>query len=165
MKKIRNIAISGVIVMGTVLASAPLRAETLTDALVAAYKKSDLLEQNRAVLRAADEDVAQAVASLRPVLDFVAQARFDDPAFSDRTESGSLSLGLDWTLYNGGRNKLGVEIAKESVLATRAALVGVEQGVLLNAVQAYMNVRSALRNVLLGQSNVRLISEELACLA
>lgn len=161
MKKIRNLAISGAFAMGAVLGSVPLRAETLTDALVAAYKKSDLLEQNRAVLRAADEDVAQAVAALRPVLDFIAQARYNDPVSSGTRDSGSVSVGLDWTLYNGGRNQLGIDIAKESVLATRAGLVGVEQGVLLSAVQAYMNVRSAVRNVLLGQSNVRLISEEL----
>ncbi|WP_095590586.1 TolC family outer membrane protein [Actibacterium ureilyticum] len=161
MKKIRNFALSGVVAMGAVFGSVPLHAETLTDALVAAYKKSDLLDQNRAVLRAADEDVAQAVAALRPVLDFVAQARYNDPISSGTRDSGSISLGVDWDLFTGGRNKLGIEIAKESVLATRAALLGVEQGVLLNAVRAYMNVRSALRNVLLGQSNVRLITEEL----
>ena len=59
-----------------VLAAAPVmaRAETLADALVAAYTNSNLLDQNQAVLRAADEDAAIAVASLRPVVNFVAQA-------------------------------------------------------------------------------------------
>lgn len=162
MNKIAQIARSSALAVGVVFAAAPLAAETLTDTLIAAYKKSDLLDQNRAVLRAADEDVAQAVSVLRPVLDFVAQARYDDPIARGRTnDSGSLSLQLDWVLFNGGANKLGVDIAKESVLATRAALLGVEQNVLLDAVRAYMDVRSALRNVSLGQSNVRLITEEL----
>lgn len=54
--------------------SAGAQAETLADALVSAYKTSHLLDQNQAVLRAADEDAAIAVANLRPVIDFVAQA-------------------------------------------------------------------------------------------
>ncbi|MEL6701834.1 MAG: transporter, partial [Pseudomonadota bacterium] len=52
---------------------AALQAETLADTLAAAYDHSGLLEQNRAVLRAADEDVAQAVALLRPVIDYTAR--------------------------------------------------------------------------------------------
>jgi len=38
------------------------RAETLADAMSSAYENSGLLEQNRALLRAADEEVATAVA-------------------------------------------------------------------------------------------------------
>mgnify|MGYP006182364703 CR=1 FL=1 len=44
------------------------------DALIAAYRNSNLLDQNRALLRAADEDVATSVAALRPVVNFVASA-------------------------------------------------------------------------------------------
>ena len=51
-------------------ASAPVAAETLASALSSAYITSGLLDQNRAVLRAADEDVAQAVAALRPVINW-----------------------------------------------------------------------------------------------
>ena len=43
------------------------KAETLGGALAAAYENSGLLDQNRALLRAADEDVAQATASLMPI--------------------------------------------------------------------------------------------------
>ena len=37
------------------------QAETLADAFIAAYRNSNLLDQNRALLRATDEDVAIAV--------------------------------------------------------------------------------------------------------
>ena len=57
-------------------AAVSARAETLADALIAAYRNSNLLEQNRAVLRATDENVAQAVASLRPVVAFVADGQY-----------------------------------------------------------------------------------------
>ena len=46
------------------LAALPARAETLADALIAAYRNSNLIEQNRALLRAADEDVAHGVLRL-----------------------------------------------------------------------------------------------------
>ena len=50
------------LVLTTALVSAPLaQAETLSDALISAYKTSNLLAQNEAVLRAADEDAAVAL--------------------------------------------------------------------------------------------------------
>lgn len=140
------------------LAGAPARAETLADALISAYRNSNLLEQNRAVLRAADEDVANAVSALRPVLQWVAGVQ----QFDTRQRSGrDASIGLQGqiTLLDFGRNRLGVEIAKESVLATRQALVGVEQDVLLTAVQAYFDVRSATENVAINQNSVRVVGE------
>jgi len=45
-------------------------AENMADALVGAYNTSGLLEQNRALLRTADEDVALAVSALRPIIDW-----------------------------------------------------------------------------------------------
>ena len=57
------------------LTGAPARAETLADAFVLAYRHSDLLEKNRAVLRAADEGVAQAIATLRPIIDYTVSAQ------------------------------------------------------------------------------------------
>ncbi|MGB8622199.1 MAG: TolC family outer membrane protein [Paracoccaceae bacterium] len=137
------------------------RAETLTDTLILAYKNSNLLEQNRALLRAADENVAQAIASLRPVLAFIANANYADTPLNTGTTSASIGLSASLNVYDGGANRLAVESAKESVLSTRANLVSLEQRVLLAAVQAYMDVRSASQNVSLQQSSVRLISEQL----
>ena len=74
------------------------RADTLADALVGAYNSSGLLEQNRAVLRAADEDVAQAVAALRPVLDWTADVtrQFGESrsanTFADHGSTGFLKV-------------------------------------------------------------------------
>lgn len=138
-------------------------AETLADALAAAYKNSKLLDQNEALLRAADEDVAQAVARLRPVLNFVAEAQNTDldPDSGADEFTTTLTLAMQWTLLDFGRNRLGVEIAKESVLATREALKDLEANVLLSAVSAYVDVRLQAEIVSLRQSNVRLITQEL----
>jgi len=151
------------------LAAAPMGgAETLTDALIAAYRNSALLDQNRAVLRAADEDVAQAIARLRPVVAFTAQSVWrraeTDLGFGATVVESlatSLTLSAEMTLLDFGRNKLGIAISRESVLATRAALIQVEQQVLLAAVSAYVDVRLTQEIVALRQSNFRLITQEL----
>jgi outer membrane protein len=156
------------VAVAAVLAVPMAGAETLTDALIAAYRNSNLLDQNRAVLRAADEDVAVAVSSLRPVVAYTAQTAWSRAEVSTAAGnaiseglSASLTLSAEMTLFDFGRSQLGIEIAKASVLATRAALVEVEQQVLLAAVQAYVDVRLAQEVVALRQSNLRLITQEL----
>ncbi len=152
------------VVLAGVTAAPMAGAETLADALVAAYRNSNLLDQNRAVLRAADEDVALAVSTLRPVVQFAAQSgwrRVETAGGTSEGLSSSLTLSAQLTLLDFGRNALGVAIAKESVLATRQALIDVEQQVLLTAVQAYVDVRLAQEVVALRQSNFRLITQEL----
>ena len=159
------------VVLATLVAAPAARAETLADALIAAYKSSNLLDQNQAVLRAADEDAAIAVANLRPVVNFVAQSRwtkFDNdtasPAFPApfyESLGGSVSLTASVVIWANGRGLLAVDVARESVLATRAALINVEQEVLLAAVQAFVDVRLQTEIVALRQSNNRLITQEL----
>lgn len=152
------------VVVSVVGLTAPVaQAETLADALASAYKNSKLLDQNEALLRAADEDVAQAVAALRPVVSFVAQAQNVETSTNLATDglSKTFSLAAQWTVLDFGRGRLGVEIAKESVLATREALKGLEAQVLLSAVSAYVDVRLQAEIVALRQSNVRLIGQEL----
>ncbi len=140
-------------------AALPASAETLADAMVDAYRHSALLDQNRAVLRAADEDVASALAQLRPVVQWIAQHSYTDNDGIDLRTS-SIALQAQVTLYDWGRNAIAIDIAKETVLATRAALVGVEQDVLLDAVQSYLDVRSAIEQVDLQHNSVRVIGQE-----
>lgn len=147
--------------------SHPVQAESLADALTAAYRNSNLLDQNRALLRASDEDVAIAVSALRPVIAFAAQAGYSRVETNQggvpvtvEGLSSSIALSADLTLFDFGRNRLSIEIAKESVLATREALIGVEQQVLLAAVAAYVDTRLAEEIVGLRNSNVRVITQE-----
>ncbi len=155
----RAIAIA-VIMLGASVAQGA-RAESLTDALIAAYLNSNLLEQNRALLRVADEDVAQAVSALRPIISFIANAGYAEPRPTSDNFTASIALTAEITLYDGGASRLGIDAAKESVLATREGLLQVEQNVLLDAVSAYMQVIQTSQFVALAQSNVRLITQEL----
>lgn len=159
---------AGMVAMAGVLAAPQAMAETLADAMISAYRNSSLLDQNQAVLRAADEDVATAMSTLRPVLAYSAtagwqRADIDTLLGPDVAEglSASVALSAELVLYDFGRSKLGIEIAKESVKATRQSLIQVEQQVLLAAVTAYVDVRLAQEVVALRQSNFRLITQEL----
>ena len=156
--------------LGIVLVTglAPLRAETLADALAGAYRNSGLIDQNRALLRAADEDVATAVSALRPILEYTASVSHDFGR--TRTLLGSqnidesqldLALTASLLLYDGGSARLNIEASKETVLATREQLISIEQEVLIRAVSAYMNVYARRDVVSLQENSLRLLLEEL----
>ncbi|PVA11377.1 transporter [Pelagivirga sediminicola] len=153
-----------------IFGSAAMAGDTLADALAGAYNSSGLLEQNRALLRAADEDVAGTIARLRPIINWttdITRTYSHRPgafgAGNVRSGATSLNAGItaEWLLYDFGRTRLSVEAAKELVLSTRQSLVSIEQQVLLRAVRAYMNVQRNTRFVSLRRSNVRVISESL----
>jgi outer membrane protein len=158
-KAVGRVMRAALLSLGVGVAALPLRAETLTDALIAAYRNSNLLEQNRAVLRAADEDVAVALSALRPVIAIGGDASWSDQRAESTT--ASIALSAEITLFDFGRNRLALDVQKEVVLATREALVNVEQQVLLAAVRAYVSVRLSEEIVALRQSNERLITQEL----
>ena len=141
-----------------------LNADTLREAMVKAYNSSGLLEQNRALLRAADEDVAVAASKMRGVLSWtsgVSRSKFQTLSQDTVANNAEIGLTAKITLYDGGENKYALEAAKEAVLSTRQTLVGVEQQVLLSTVSTYMEVLRSRKTVTLRQNNLRVIKEEL----
>jgi outer membrane protein len=163
---IKGVTLAVALVLG-VAGPQTARAQNLADALIGAYNTSGLLEQNRALLRAADEDVALAVSALRPIIDWTTRLsrtlnRSQTLLLTTRQTSNFFTgLTLDLLIYDGGASQLGVQAAKETVLATRQNLLEVEQGILLRAVAAYMGVLLQGENVSLRINNVRVLGEEL----
>ncbi|KIN73257.1 TolC family outer membrane protein [Sulfitobacter guttiformis] len=163
--------VAAVITTAAVITGTTARAETLADALVSAYNHSGLLDQNRALLRAADEDVAAAGAALEPVLRWTASITESIGRGQGSSALGALNsdslvasgqLIADVLLYDFGATAFGIEVAKETVLATRQSLIGIEQQVLQRGVQAYMGVIEAAEFVTLRQNNVRVLTQELS---
>jgi outer membrane protein len=143
------------------------RAENLADALIGAYNTSGLLEQNRALLRAADEDVALTVAALRPVINWTLsfsgstnQSRTG--GFVRNTDVNTMFTGLqiDQLIWDGGAARLNTQAAKEAVLSARQQLINIEQQVLLRGVSAYLSVLLQEENVSLRENNLRVLGEE-----
>ena len=115
-----------------------VRAQTLEDALVAAYLTNPDLEAQRAALRATDELVPQALGGWRP--DARARWRrcvhnnFDSSAGNGDFTTLSSSLTLDQEVYSGGETVASTERAERLVRLERARLQAIEQDVLLDAV-------------------------------
>jgi outer membrane protein len=123
-----------------------LAAQTLEDALVAAYLTNPNLEAQRAALRATDELVPQALDGWRPTLGVdsgVAYNDVDSSVGSDTFTSTSNSLTLDQELYSGGETVANTERAERLVRLERARLQAIEQDVLLDAVTVYTNLLAA----------------------
>ena len=146
---------------------APARAESLRDALAAAYFYSPKLDAERARLRATDENVARAESGWRPTVegsvDFGHQDSTSKPKSSTNGESDpwGYSISVRQPLFDGFRTANGISEAEASVKAGRENLRLVETTTLLEAVTAYVDVVSAQSVVRIRENNVRVLKEEL----
>ncbi|PJK31193.1 TolC family outer membrane protein [Minwuia thermotolerans] len=138
-------AVSGAALL-TALAG-PAAAETLREALIAAYATNPTLAAERANLRAVDENVNQALSGWRPTVVATADGglQFNDQeirgiASSDTTAPLNATLNLTQPVYDGGTTPAEVDSAEALVLAGRANLSSTEQDILLDAVTVYMDV-------------------------
>lgn len=166
-KLVKALAVTAAIALSTVPGRA-VWADNLTDAFIGAYNTSGLLEQNRALLRAADEDVAIALSALRPIINWTVQVsqssrRTSTNGVRTNTDPSQFFSGLTLSqlLYDGGASVLGKQSAQETVLSTRQSLIDIEQQILFRAATAYLSVLLQEETVQIRQNNVDLSSEEL----
>ena len=141
-----------------VVAPGHARAESLRQAMADAYRNSQLLEQNRYLLRVQDEGVNQAFAALLPTVSFVASTSRD---LVNNTSTTTFRLLGELTVYQGGSRIAARRSAEEAVNAARQQLVSLEQQVLLDAVTAYLEVWEAGQIVGVRERNVRVLTEQL----
>ena len=146
----------------------PLHAESLSDTLVKSYNNSGLLDQNRALLRAADENTIIASSALLPIVSWAANFSGNwsetdtvGSSTSDLVWRGSVGLNSSLTIFDGGTSKLAADVTKQNVLATRQGLIALEQKVLNGAASAFMGVLEARETVRLRENNYYVIEEEL----
>ncbi|MFQ6018972.1 MAG: TolC family outer membrane protein [Kiloniellaceae bacterium] len=125
----------------------PAGAQTLNEALAAAYATNPTLGAARAELRAVNEGVPQALSNWRPDVTLSGSAgkrRIDsEGGFNPTAETTTpfeAAASLTQPLYRGGRTIAGTERAENQVRSQRATLQSVEQSVLLRAATAYMDV-------------------------
>lgn len=154
-------SVTAVLIAGLMAAPVVAKAHSLADALAFAYENSQILEQQRFLLRASDEDVVQSQAAFAPVIDFLARSQQTGVNGTNDSLTTTLQLNAQWLLWNAGARQLRLEATKESVLAARWGLVGVEQQVLFNAASAFLTLRQDIQEVALRESNLRLITQEL----
>ena len=150
----------------------PLIAQSLSEALVNSYNNSGLLEQNRALLRAADESTVIASSALLPIVSWAANFSGNwtetemvgggtGVSSSDLVWRGTVGLNSSLTIFDGGTNKFAADVTKQNVLATRQGLISLEQRVMSSAVSAFMGVLEGIETVRLREKNYSVIEEEL----
>lgn len=153
------------------LATSAAFAESLDEALISAYQNNPTLLAERAELRATDEGVASAQSGWRPTVQIDGDFGFLETetttvtgGFTTKTESSlrprSFSLSVTEPLYRGGRTSAETRSAKNLVDAGRAVLAQTEQGVLLDAVTAYMDVLRTQSVVELNRHNERVVARQ-----
>ncbi|GAN88421.1 TolC family outer membrane protein [Komagataeibacter intermedius] len=152
---------AAILCCGTALARAPVpRVEdqdvphTLKAALAMAYLTNPVLRQERAALRATDEQVPQALGGWRPTITGSASMsyysgllrmapvagesggyvrKYDSPGYS-----GGVSISQP--IYTGGKTTANTHKARHAVMAERARLIEAEQQVFSDVVSAYVTV-------------------------
>ena len=154
--------IAAIALVGTL--TAPARADTLEEALAAAYGGNPTLTAERANLAATSEGVAIARAGGRPNVAITAQ--YAENILTDEgggavsfTPSRQLTGGLQLTLplFQGGAVRNSIRAARSRVDAGRALLRATESDVFTQVVAAYMDVIRTEAIVGLNRQQVELL--------
>ncbi|MGV8996083.1 MAG: TolC family outer membrane protein [Parvibaculaceae bacterium] len=156
--------------LSVALIASPASAESLTDALAAAYQSNPDLMAARAGQRATDEGVPQALSGWLPTV--TAQgtagksqqnAKVVKGGATIKTDTDPLtaSVTLNQNIFAGGRTVAATHVAEYTAEAGRANLTNFEQQTLLNTVVAYMDVIKNQSVVELTKNNVDVLKRQL----
>ncbi|MGH6936433.1 MAG: TolC family protein, partial [Methylocella sp.] len=142
------------IVMALPPCASPGRAETMSSALARAYAGNPDLNQQRAGVRATDEDLPRASARWRPSANAIGQYGYNyldfassgaalgaggaagGSRFRSGSDPGTLGLSVTQNLFNGNRTVNGIRQAESNIFGARETLRNTEQSVLQGAATA-----------------------------
>ncbi len=154
-------------------------AQTMTQALAEAYNTNPNLLAQRALLRATDEQVPQALSGWRPTVSFTGNVAGNRSSFSTPAtpiapgvtepastlfttfQSNSVGLQVTQPVYSGGHTVAQTRQAIETVQSTRAQTLAVETTVLASVAQAYLDVVRDQALVEVNRNNVKVLREQL----
>lgn len=157
--------------------------QTLVQALSEAYANNATLQEQRASLRATDENVPTAISGWRPTVTLNAgigrssstvkqnSTSFNPPTQQFVTsrirtpENGNpetAQVTVTQPIYSGGKVIDQTREAKNSVYAARAQLLATEQSVFLNVVNDYVTVITDTHVLALDQNNQTVLERQLS---
>ena len=174
-RRMRRLAVATIACAGGGFAFLPALADTLDGSLILAYMNNPTLNAQRAAARATDEGVPQALSGYRPRVTFNGSvgAQYIDsttrsstfaPSYtqlSGNMTPSNVGLTATQTLYNGFQTSNRTRQAESQVQAAREQLRVSEQGVLLSAATAYMNLLRDAAILDLQRRNVEVLQEQL----
>lgn len=161
MATVRGMVLAGV---ALVAVAAPAAAETLKDALEAAYANNPTLAAARAGQQATSEQVVQQLGRIRPTVGL--QSTFDQEnsspgKFDDFSRLVTVGARLTQPVYRGGQVQAGISAAKYRDVAGREQLRATESQTMLDTVVAYMDVLRLQSEVDLTANQVRVLERQL----
>lgn len=144
----RTLTATALIGICWLLPAAPTQAQSLSESLVRAYQSNPQLNAERARQRGTDENVPQALSGYRPQIVASLSAGLasvrnllpDNSVQTATLKPWTIGVTVTQNLFNGFKTANSVRVAEAQVMSGREALRNVGQGVLLDAVTAYMNV-------------------------
>jgi outer membrane protein len=151
--------------------ASPGRAETMSSALARAYAGNPDMNQQRAGVRATDENLPRASSAWRPTATANAQYgynRLDNTSANGRrapvranTAASTYGLAVTQNLFNGNRTVNGVRQAESNIFGARETMRNTEQIVLQNGATAYMDVLRDTAILDLRKNNIIVLQEQL----
>jgi outer membrane protein len=171
------------IVMALPPCASPGRAETMSGALALAYAGNPDMNQQRAGVRATDENLPRATSTWRPTATATAQYGYnhldETSAASGSSSASAITTGGKLTplraatatwdygltvtqnLFNGNRTVNGVRQAESNIFGARETMRNTEENTLLNGATAYMNVLRDTAILDLRKNNIIVLQEQL----
>jgi outer membrane protein len=152
---------------------------TLVQALAEAYANNATLQEQRAALREADENVPTAISGWRPTISIdgsigrsseIVTQLSSSPftglpqkvRLNERGDPETAQVTVTQPIYSGGKVIDQTREAENSVYAARAQLLATEQTVFLNVVNAYVTVITDAHVLALDQNNQTVLEQQLA---
>jgi len=151
-------------------------AQTLTDALAETYNTNPQLLAQRALLRATDEQVPQALSFWRPTVAFTGQVGIATSSLETKpvpealvtrsvnhaiTRPNALTFQATQPIYRGGRTEAQTRQAINTVESTRAQTLAVETTVFQAVAMAYLDVVRDQALVEVQRNNVEVLRKQL----
>ena len=170
MRVLRHFIIMSAAGLAAICVSAPeLLAETIESAMVKAYQGNPQLNAQRALVRATDENVPQALSGYRPKVGITAslgeergsitqqspvRGGFINSTAAQTFTPYNYGITASQTLFNGLQTANKTRTTESQVMAAREGLRVLEQTILLNAATIYMDVLRDSGSVEIQRSNV-----------
>ena len=138
-------------------------ADSLKDAIAAAYTQNPTLAKARAQQRATDESYVQARSALGPSVDAQLGATYQrEPAYlGGNASAGTGSLSLNQNIFTSGNLASTLTAAQDTVKSGQEQLRSTEATVLFNVVSVYTQVRADQEALQIAQQNYDTLKKQL----
>src|SRR5580700_6336417 len=171
-------ALAAALCLAVFVGNAPAVGQTLTEALSYSYNNNPQLLAQRALLRATDEQVPQALSGWRPTVNFTGEAGTNRAGFAEPNavectgkqpgqtclssyQTRELNLAITQQVYNGGRTEALTKQAVNTVESTRAQTLAVETTVFQAVMQAFFDTYRDQTLVEVNRNNEQVLKKQL----